>query len=161
MDKFLIIILLLSLSLKAQTKAIDFKNKEWFLKIDETEIFAQDTLKLIYFKKLNSSQPKLHNAFAQLCYNNNKNITNVNFSRGNFSFSRSTFELCGSLGNLDNWKYFYDVKAKELSIESENRRYTFKIEREKITTESWNCESKESDLTYSAEIETVTLVKVK
>ena len=161
MKKFLIIILLLSLSLKAQTKAIDFKNKEWFLKIDETEIFTQDTLKLIYFKKLNSSKPKLHNAFAQLCYNNNQNITNVNFSRGNFSFSRSTFELCGILGDSGNWKYFYDVEEKKVSIESENRRYIFKIIDEKLTNESWNCESKENDLTYSAEIETVTLVKIK
>ena len=131
------------------------------MKIDESEIFAQDTLKLIYFKKLKSSKPKLHNAFAQLCYNNNKNITNVSFSKDNFYFSRSTFELCGSLGNLSNWKYFYYVNEKKVSIESENRRYIFRIVGEKITTESWNCESKETDLSYSAEIETVTLVKVK
>ena len=151
----------MSLSLKAQTNAIDFKNKEWFLKIDETEIFTHDTLKLIYFKNLKSSQPKLHNAFAQLCYNNNENITNVTFSKDNFYFSRSTFELCGSLGNLSNWKYFYDVKEKKVSIETENRKYKFKIVGKKTTTESWNCESKESNLNYSAETETVTLVKIK
>jgi hypothetical protein len=69
--------------------------------------------------------------------------------------------LCGILGDSGNWKYFYDVEEKKVSIESENRRYIFKIIDEKLTNESWNCESKENDLTYSAEIETVTLVKIK
>ena len=51
MDKFLII-LLLSLSLTAQTKAIDFKNKEWFLKIDETEIFYARHFEINLLKKI-------------------------------------------------------------------------------------------------------------
>jgi hypothetical protein len=159
MKNILILLLLISYITEAQIKDSDLKNKEWFLKIKENEIFAKDTLYLIRFKKINSSDSKHSKQFAQVCYNNKEEITNILFTKKGVFFSNTTFEFCGTLGNLDSWKYFCDENANEISIENENRKYIYKVKDRILTSESWNCDL-QKNIKYTAEIEMITLIKI-
>ncbi|AWA31123.1 hypothetical protein HYN48_14055 [Flavobacterium magnum] len=146
----------------AQKSKINFQKSSWFLKIDSYEILSNDTLRLIHFSKIESSNPKLNKEFAEICYSDKMDITKLHFSKRNVYISYPSFDFCGPLGNIEEWNFHYNQEHEEVSFEiNHNRLYKFKVLDKKINFENWSCGFEENDSNFKAEVEIITLVKTQ
>ena len=162
--KSMTLIIIFVIGLKAQDLThSDFVETRWFANNDKRNFYESDTISLIRILKFNSEHEKLNELGIKLHWNNNRDITKLEFRTKKKLGVRDLFvkSWTGTLYD-ENWEWLFDSNKQIINLYFKQKIHSsFQINSKKNDHIIWKSGDKNKETESKLDLLVLNLIRLK